>query len=51
MNLRKMKSYLLICAIFAYLYAAQANVYLEEKFSDGKFPFSIIFFVVPVGTF
>ncbi|KAJ8932436.1 hypothetical protein NQ314_014650 [Rhamnusium bicolor] len=29
-----MKSYLIVFVIFAYLYAVQADVYLEEKFSD-----------------
>ncbi|KAJ8941551.1 hypothetical protein NQ318_011508 [Aromia moschata] len=29
-----MKSYLIVFVIFAYVYAAQADVYLEEKFND-----------------
>lgn len=37
-----MKYLLLGFAIFAYLYAAQAKVYFEEKFSDGKFIISIL---------
>lgn len=37
-----MEAYLLICVIFAYVYAAQADVYLEEKFNDGKFSFFLL---------
>lgn len=36
-----MKYFSLFIVICAYIYAAQAKVYLEEKFLDGRFAFFI----------
>lgn len=41
-----MKYFALLFVIIAYIYAAQAKVYFEEKFLDGK----LVFFVTRLDT-
>lgn len=40
---KKMKSFLLLAVIIGCIYFANAEVYFEEKFADGKYMFLIFF--------